>query len=127
MGNVQIIRTESGEELIVLPRDEYEALVAAASEADEDAADIAMYDARKAELTGTDDTLPPKVGDLVLRGHTRLKAIRTWRGLVQSDVAAEAGIAQGYLSDLESGRKAGSAETIEKLARILDVPTKWLG
>ncbi|MEX0405710.1 helix-turn-helix transcriptional regulator [Aquibium sp. LZ166] len=92
---------------------------------DEDAADIAMYDARKAELTGRDDALPREVGDLVLRGHTRLKAIRTWCGLVQRDVAAEAGIAQGYLSDLESGRKTGSMETIEKLARILDVPIKW--
>lgn len=51
MGNVQIIRTPSGEELVVLPRADYEALLAAAAEGDEDADDVALYDARKAELT----------------------------------------------------------------------------
>ena len=126
MGNVQIIRTEGGEELVVLSRDEYDALVSAAGDADEEAADIAMYDSCKAALTGTDDVLPAEVGELVLRGHTRLKAVRIWRGLAQGDVAAGAGIAQGYLSDLENGRRSGSAETLERLAGMLDVPLKWL-
>lgn len=126
MTNVQIIRTAAGEELVVLPKDEYEALVAAVAEADEDAADIAIYDDRKKDLTGQDDRLPPEVSDLILRGNTRLKAIRAWRGLAQQDVAAEVGLAQGYLSELESGRKAGSNETLVVLARVLDVPLKWL-
>jgi len=51
MGNVQIIRTPSGEELVVLPRADYDALLAAACDADEDADDLALYDARKSELT----------------------------------------------------------------------------
>lgn len=126
MTNVQIIRTAAGEELVVLPKDEYEALVAAVAEADEDAADIAIYDDRKKDLTGQDDRLPPEVSDLILRGNTRLKAIRAWRGLAQQDVAAKVGLAQGYLSELESGRKAGSSETLVVLARVLDVPLKWL-
>jgi PHD/YefM family antitoxin component YafN of YafNO toxin-antitoxin module len=45
----QIIQTPNGEELVVLIRAEYEALDRADHEA-EDAEDVAIYDARKAEL-----------------------------------------------------------------------------
>jgi hypothetical protein len=50
MSAPQIIRTPSGEELVVLPRAEYEALLARANHKAEDADDVAIYDARKAEL-----------------------------------------------------------------------------
>jgi transcriptional regulator with XRE-family HTH domain len=36
------------------------------------------------------------------------------------------GIGQGYLSDLESGRRTGTPEIIAKLAQALDVPVEWL-
>ena len=35
-------------------------------------------------------------------------------------------LGQGYLSDLESGRRAGTPETIAKLAKVLEVPVGWL-
>ena len=49
---VQFFKTPAGEEIAILPRSEFEDLIqrAAAAEADEHALDIAMYDARKAEL-----------------------------------------------------------------------------
>jgi PHD/YefM family antitoxin component YafN of YafNO toxin-antitoxin module len=50
MSAPQIIRTPSGEELVVLPRAEYEALLERADREAEDADDVAIYDARKAEL-----------------------------------------------------------------------------
>jgi len=50
MDEPQIIRTPSGEEMVVIPREEYERLRAAAY--DEDADDLAIYDARKAEWRG---------------------------------------------------------------------------
>jgi transcriptional regulator with XRE-family HTH domain len=39
---------------------------------------------------------------------------------------SKTGIGQGYLSDLESGRRKGTAETIAILAKALDVPVAWL-
>ncbi|WP_163591167.1 helix-turn-helix domain-containing protein, partial [Klebsiella pneumoniae] len=36
------------------------------------------------------------------------------------------GLAQGYLSDIEGGRKKGTPETLAKLAEALDVPDFWL-
>ena len=81
MSAPQIIRTPSGEELVVLPRAEYEALLERADREAEDADDVAIYDARKAELAAGGAVLPPEVSAAILRGESRLKAIRTWRGV----------------------------------------------
>jgi hypothetical protein len=119
----QIIRTPGGEELVVLPRAEYEALLERADHEAEDADDVAIYDARKAAGEGV---LPPEVSAAILRGESRLKAIRNWRGETQLHLSFKTGIGQGYLSDLESGRRTGTPETIAKLAQALGVPVEWL-
>jgi DNA-binding XRE family transcriptional regulator len=126
MSEPQIIRTPSGDELVVLPRAEYEALLERADHAAEDIDDVAIYDARKAELAAGGVVLPPEVSAAILRGDSRLKAIRNWRGKTQLYLDATTGISQGYLSDLESGRRKGSPETIANLARALNVPVEWL-
>jgi hypothetical protein len=126
MSGPQIIRTPSGEELVVLPRAEYEALLERADHNAEDADDVAIYDARKAELAAGGVVLPPEVSAAILRGDSRLKAIRSWRGETQLRLNSMTGIGQGYLSDLESGRRTGTPETIAKLAQALNVPVEWL-
>jgi hypothetical protein len=122
----QIIRTPDGEELVVLPRADYEALVERADHEAEDAEDVAIYDARKAELAAGGGILPQEVSAAILRGHSRLKAIRNWRGETQLHLTFKTGIAQGYLSDLENGRRRGTSDTIAKLAQALNVPAEWL-
>jgi helix-turn-helix protein len=126
MSAPQIIRTPGGEELVVLPRAEYEALLARADHGTEEADDVAIYDARKAELAIGGVVLPVEVSAAILRGESRLKAIRNWRGETQLHLKVTTGIGQGYLSDLESGRRTGTPETIAKLAKALDVPVEWL-
>ena len=125
MSAPQIIRTPNGEELVVLPRAEYEALVERADHEAEDAEDVAIYDARKADLD-VGVVLPPEVSAAILRGDSRLKAIRNWRGETQLHLNFKTGIAQGYLSDLERGRRMGTPETIAKIAQALNVPAEWL-
>ena len=126
MSTPQIIRTASGEELVVLPRAEYEALLGGANQDSEDAEDVAIYDARKAELDAGGIVLPPAVSVAMLRGDSRLKAIRKWRDMTQLHIESKTDIGQGYLSDLESGRRTGTPATIAKLAKALRVPTEWL-
>ncbi|MGA8586957.1 MAG: helix-turn-helix transcriptional regulator [Roseiarcus sp.] len=126
MRSPQIIRTPDGEELVVLPRADYEALVERADHEAEDAEDVAIYDARKAELAAGGGILPPQVSAAILRGDSRLKAIRNWRGETQLHLTFKTGIAQGYLSDLENGRRRGTSDTIAKLAQALNVPAEWL-
>ena len=125
MNAPQIIRTPNGEEMVVLPRAEYEALLASADHEAEDADDIAIYDARKAELV-KGGVLPPEVSAAILRGDSRLKAIRKWRDETQLHLEFKTGIGQGYLSDLESGRRTGTPETLAKIAKALNVPIEWI-
>ncbi|PNG25342.1 helix-turn-helix domain-containing protein [Methylocella silvestris] len=127
MTGPQIIKTPSGEELVVLPRAEYDALVAAVAEAAEDEADAAIYDSRKADLAaGRDARLPPEVSAALLRGESLLKALRKWRGMTQIDLAILTDLGQGYLSDLEAGRRRGSRETLQKIADKLHIAPAWL-
>jgi hypothetical protein len=127
MSGPQIIRTPGGEEMVVLSRAEYEALLARADHEAEDADDVAIYDVRKAELAaGGGAVLPPEVSAAILRVDSRLQAIRKWRDETQLHLEVKTGIGQGYLSDLESGRRTGTPETIAKLAQALNVPVEWL-
>jgi transcriptional regulator with XRE-family HTH domain len=126
MSDPQIIRTPSGDELVVLTRGDYEALLERADHEAEDAEDIAIYDARKAELAAGGVVLPQEVSAAILRGDSRLKAVRDWRDQTQMYLSFKTGISQGYLSDLESGRRVGTPETIRKLAQTLEVPEEWL-
>ena len=122
MIDLQIIRTPSGDEMVVIPRAEYEALVAAANTDAEDEEDIAIYDARKADLAASrDSVLPPEVSVFMMRGDSLLRAVRRWRGISQSDLAEEADISQGYLSDLESGRRTGTLEKLQAISRIVGI------
>ena len=101
MMKTQTITSPSGDELVVLTRSDYDALVAAAEARDEDADDIAVYDLRKAELAaGLDARLPPEVSARLLKGESLLKAMRNWRDMTQMHLAFKTRIGQGYLSDL---------------------------
>ena len=96
-------------------------------EDEEEAADVAIYDARKAELVNDPNALlPEKVSAMLLGGDRLLKALRRWRAMTQTELAARTGLGQGYLSDLESGRRQGTEETLATIAKALDVPPSWL-
>jgi transcriptional regulator with XRE-family HTH domain len=55
-----------------------------------------------------------------------LKAARLQHGLSVSELARRAGIGKGTLSELESGRRNPTLETLQALAGVLDVPLGWL-
>jgi DNA-binding XRE family transcriptional regulator len=110
-----------------LSRADHEALVPAASNAEEDVADVAMYDACKAAMASDPNSiLPAEVAALLLRGERLATAIRKWRGLTQQEVAAKLGMAQGTLSDIENGRHRTAINTVHALAKIYDAPAEWL-
>ena len=71
--------------------------------------------------------LSESVSAAILGGDSCLKALRTWRGLTQAELATRAGINQGYISEIENRSKTGTAATLSKLAEALDVPAGWLG
>jgi DNA-binding Xre family transcriptional regulator len=120
---VQTLITEAGEELVVLSRRDYDALLARSGDEEaEDRMTLILAAEARAEAP-----LPESVSTAILKGDSVLKALRNWRGLTQVQLAEAAGIGQGFLSELEGRMKTGSPETLTKLAQRLDVPVGWLG
>ena len=121
--NPQIIVSPSGDELVVLSRGEYEALLSDRDNAEEDEGTrriIANTDAAIAR--GDDVALPEAVWSAIEAGESPIKVIRKFRGLTQKDMEHASGLAQGYLSEIENGTKPGGLETMRKIARALGVP-----
>lgn len=119
----QTIQTPGGEELVVLPRRDYDALLARAG--DEEAEDrMTLLIAAEAR---SETPLPKEVSQAVLEGASLLRALRMWRGLTQVDLAAAADVTQSYLSELENRAKTASPDVARRLARALDIPPEWLG
>ncbi|WP_310636010.1 helix-turn-helix domain-containing protein [Delftia acidovorans] len=56
----------------------------------------------------------------------RIAEARQKAGLSQAELGDKSGIAQTQISRYESGRAAPRRESIEKLAKALDVPLDWL-
>lgn len=120
---VQFIVTSSGEEMAVLPRAAFEALVSNA----EDAIDNAAADRIEAAFrAGEMETFP---GDLVLalsNGANPVRAFREHRAMTVADLAGRAGVSRAYVTQIETGARVGSAATLRTLARALGVDMELL-
>lgn len=124
---VQFIRTPGGDDLAVMPRNEYDRLVALAAEAQEDsAASRIVRSSARAVKEGREVVLPKAVVDRLTAGENAIRVIREWRGMIQGELAVAAGISQNYLSEIENGRRKGPAELQKKFARALGVPVDLL-
>ena len=116
--NAQIITTPAGDRLVVLPEADYEALVAAA----EVAADIATVRRFKERLaSGEEEVVPAAIVGRLLAGENAIRVWREHRGLSASSLAEKAGIAQAFLSQIETGRRDGTVTTLKKIADALSV------
>jgi transcriptional regulator with XRE-family HTH domain len=52
----------------------------------------------------------------------RLKALRTEKNLSQGDIEKHTGLLRCYISRVENGHTVPSIQTLEKLAKVLEVP-----
>lgn len=111
MGTPQIITSPSGEELVVVPRRDYEDLVDALAARKVDAA----LAASREELLSAEETTA------LLAAAAPLGFWRKKRGKTQAQLANEIGVSQNFLSDLERGKAKGDVTLFVKLARCLDV------
>jgi DNA-binding XRE family transcriptional regulator len=116
--NVQIIERDGNPEWAVIPYKEYVRLVAEA----EMLQDVRDYDTiLKAVAQGEEETIPAKVVYAILDGENPIRVWREYRQLTQQQLAAAAGISTPYLSQLESGKRAGKTEVLSALANALNV------
>ena len=125
MTKVQFIKLTGGEELAVLPKSDYERLVALAASEDAGTARIVRR-AREALATGREIVLPKSVVDRLASGENPIRVVREWRDMTQAELVVRVGITQGYLSDLEAGKRKGPVALHQKIAHALGVPIDLL-
>lgn len=116
--NHQIITTPAGERLVLLPETEFNRL----TEAADSVADAATYDEAKRKLAaGEEELLPADMVGRLIAGENPVRVWREHRGLTASALAERAGLAQGYVSQVETGKRAGTVDTMKKIASALGV------
>ncbi|ABA89027.1 antitoxin, XRE family [Syntrophotalea carbinolica DSM 2380] len=115
----QIIKKNGQPEYAVIPYADYLRLL----EAFEDKADAAaVAEFQEAYRAGREFLVPAEILRRELEGDSPVKLWRDYRSLTQQELADRAGISKPYLSQIESGKRQGTVETLAAIARALDVP-----
>ena len=117
MNKPQVILDNTGQPAFaVIPWRDYERLTREDAEAI--LSDEEHYDRATAS---NDESFPIEVVDQLLAGQNPISVYRNYRGLTQNALAAAAGINTVYLSQIETGKRTGSAKTLAALAKALQV------
>ena len=119
---VRFEKTPRGE-VAILPREEYEALVALVAEAEEDEGTARIIDR---VLAADEPSFPKETVDRLTKGENPVRVFREWKGLTQVELASRTGLSQGHISDMESGRRIGTVAVLRQLADALGVPLDLL-
>lgn len=115
-------------ETVTLSRGDFEAMIGAL----EDATDTATFDAFDARVAAEGkaaalaDYLPLEAVDRLLAGESPVRVWREHRGMTLRVLATASGLSVSYLSEIETGKKPGSASAIHALALQLGVPMESL-
>jgi DNA-binding XRE family transcriptional regulator len=117
--SVQIITTSAGDRMVVIPEDEYNRLLEAA----EDAADReAVREFRDRLERGEEELLPAEmVKRILVEGDNPVRVWREHRKMTAKALAEKARVAQSYISQIESGKRDGTVETMRKIAAALGI------
>ena len=116
MTEIQVIQKDGKPAFYVVPADLWDKVRGIV----EGAQDNAMYDRAVASDDGI--RIPSQVAFAIADGVQPLRAWREHRQLSQEALAQAAGVSKPFVSQLESGKRAGAAATWKKIAAALDVP-----
>jgi len=115
--SAQVIKKDGRPEWAVVPYDEYIRL----KEEAEMLQDIAEYDAAKECIEKGDELIPGEVTFAILAGENPMRVWRKYRGMTQQVLSQAAGISKPYLSQIETGKRTGTAEVLVTIADALGV------
>ncbi|MEX8494058.1 helix-turn-helix domain-containing protein [Sphaerotilus sp.] len=113
--HVQVIEQDGKPAFYVVPAALWERM----REAAEDAEDIADLERFEREDDGV--RYPAAVAMAMADGASPLRAWREHRGMTLQALANAAGLSRAYVSQIEGGKRTGSAATLAKLAQALGV------
>lgn len=116
--SAQIIENNGVPEYAVVPIADYRALIEKAEMLD----DVATFDKAQAILAaGEDELVPSDVVDSLLANVNAVKVWREYRGMSQATLADAAGLSQGYIAQIENGKREGKIDAYRAIASVLEV------
>src|SRR5438105_4424365 len=93
----------------------------------EDAGTARIVRKARAAIAADDEIILPKaIVDRLAAGDNPVRVFREWRDMTQLEIAFRTNLSQSYLSDLENGRRRGTADALALIARALKVPLDLL-
>jgi DNA-binding XRE family transcriptional regulator len=99
---------------VILSYKEYEMML----EALEDKLDLIAIEENKKDSS---ERFPLEFVEQLASGKNRVKAYREYRKYSQTKLAKLAGVSKQYISQIETGERAGSTKTMKKIAKALKV------
>jgi len=115
---IQKLETIGGETLVVLPQSEYEKMIEALEER-EDEKSIRIFEQKLA--AGAEEYIPSEMVERFIAGENPIKVWRKYRGLSIRKLADMIGLSPSFLSQIEAGKKEGAVSTYKKIAEALKV------
>ena len=112
--DIQIIEKYGKPEYAVIPYAVYERLLELAEDREDNQAFIAA-------LSTNEESIPQAMVERLVNGDNPLEVWREYRGITQTELATQAGIGKSYLSQIEAGKKTGSARVLQALVTALNV------
>lgn len=123
----QIVRTDGGEELVILRRQDYDLLLARLG--DEEAG-LRLLDRKAAEISrriesGEEELLPDWLSAAIMRNENVFRASRLRAGKSVGEVAAAAAVPEARVLEFEAGAKPADEDELARLSRALDADLTW--
>lgn len=116
MNDVQVIAKDGKPVFYVVPAEIWERVRGVV----EDAQDAAAFDRALAQDDG--GRIPAPVAFAIADGTHPVRAWREHLGLSQDALAASSGLSKPFISQIESGKRAGTTATLKRIAAALGVP-----
>lgn len=104
----------------------YRSEKARAAEADENVGTARVVARARKEVSAGAPLLPKAIVDRLANGENALRVLREWRDVTQMYLSFKTNLSQGYISDIENGRRVGTPAALRQIANVLNVPLDLL-
>ena len=121
--NVQLIEKNGKPEWAVIPYKEYIKIQELMDDI-EDRKDIEKY--VQAIESGEEQSIPGEVTFAILEGIHPIRAWREYKQITVRELAKRAGITSSYLSQIETGKRNPTIDTLKSIAEALGIDVEIL-
>jgi DNA-binding XRE family transcriptional regulator len=113
---------ENGQQFVIIPIEDYNKLIKKSKPSDDEIDEkLGILAEKRAE-----ESFPIKLFDMIDKGQNAVKTFRNYRKMSLKDLAKKTKLSSAYISQIEKNVRKGSAETLYKISKALNIPVEEL-